>query len=375
MGILKAGGAYVPLDPNYPQERLALMIKDAELSILLTTTESSKNLAGDDLSIINLDCDDDAITGLHNDNPAANATAENLAYVLFTSGSTGTPKGVKVTHGNVLALLDGFETIAPWESTTNTGTEAMLCGTSVCPYSFDVSVWEFFSMLCYGGTLHLLPQEISGDPNRLADYFVQNNVANAYIPPALLTDLAEIFESKQHSLPLKRMLVGVEPIKQGTLQRYRDLSAHLHIVNGYGPTEATICATFYNFQDATQVDQRTPIGTAVPGYSVYLVDHNTQLVPIGVPGEIVIGGPGLARGYLNRPEMTKEKFIPNPYSNNPHSRLYKTGDMARMLADGNIEYIGRRDNQVKFRGFRVELGEIEAALIQHDDVSQAVAML
>lgn len=375
MGILKAGGAYVPLDPNYPQERLALMIEDAGLSILLTTTELSKNLAGDDLNLINLDCDDDVITGLPDDNLVANSTAEVLAYVLFTSGSTGTPKGVKVTHGNVLALLDGFETVAPWENTENTGTEPLLCGTSVCPYSFDVSVWEFFSMLCYGGTLHLLAQEISGDPNRLADYFIQNNVANAYIPPALLIDLAEIFESKRHSLPLKRMLVGVEPIKQGTLQRYRDLSAHFHIVNGYGPTEATICATFYNFQDATQMDRRTPIGTSVPGYSVYLVDQNMQLVPIGVTGEIVIGGPGLSRGYLNRTEMTKQKFIPNPFSDNPHSRLYKTGDMARMLADGNIEYIGRRDNQVKYRGFRVELGEIEAAIVQHDDISQTVVML
>ncbi|MGD9007815.1 MAG: amino acid adenylation domain-containing protein [Desulfobacteraceae bacterium] len=375
MGILKAGGAYVPLDPNYPQKRLALMIEDAGLSILLTTTELSKNFAVDDLSVISLDCDDDAITGLYDDNPIANATAEDLAYVLFTSGSTGTPKGVKITHVNVLALLDGFETVAPTESTINTGHEAILCGTSVCPYNFDVSVWEFFSMLCYGGTLHILTQEISGDPNHLADYFVQNNVTNAYIPPALVVDLVEIFESKQNSLPLKRMLVGVEPIKQGTLQRYRDLSAHLHIINDYGPTEATICATFYNFQNATQVDRRTPIGIAVPGYSVYLVDQNTQPVPIGVTGEIVIGGPGLARGYLNRPEMTKEKFIPNPYFENPHSRLYKTGDMARMLADGNIEYIGRRDNQVKFRGFRVELGEIEAALIQHDVVSQAVVML
>ncbi len=375
MGILKAGGAYVPLDPNYPQERLALMIEDAGISILLTTTMLSKSLAVGDIGLIALDCADDAIAGLPDDNPVANATAKDLAYVLFTSGSTGTPKGVKVTHSNVLALLDGFETIAPWESMTATGTEATLHGTSVCPYSFDVSVWEFFSILCYGGTLHLLHQEVSGDPNRLANYFIQNNVANAYIPPALLADLVEIFESKQHSLPLKRMLVGVEPIKQETLQRYRDLSAHLYIVNGYGPTEATICATFYNFQDATQMDRRTPIGTAVPGYCVYLVDQNTQLVPIGVTGEIVIGGPGLARGYLNRPEMTTQKFIPNPYSDNPHSRLYKTGDMARMLADGNIEYIGRRDNQVKFRGFRIELGEIEAALIQHDDVSQAVVML
>lgn len=375
LGILKAGGAYVPLDPNYPQGRLALMIEDAGVSILLTTTELSKNLAGDELSIINLDCDDDAITGSPDDNPVANATGKSLAYVLFTSGSTGTPKGVQVTHGNVLALLDGFETIAPWESETNTGSKPLLHGTSVCPYSFDVSVWEFFSMLCYGGTLHLLAQEISGDPNRLANYFIKNNIANAYIPPALLTDLVEIFESRQHPLPLKRMLVGVEPIKQGTLQRYRDLSAHLDIVNGYGPTETTICATFYSFLDATQMDRRTPIGTAVSGYSVYLVDQNTQLVPIGIPGEIVIGGPGLARGYLNRPEMTKQKFIPNPFSDNPQSKLYKTGDMARMLADGNIEYIGRRDNQLKFHGFRVELGEIEAALIQHEDVSQAVVML
>jgi amino acid adenylation domain-containing protein len=335
----------------------------------------SKNLVGDDLSIINLDGDDDAITGLHDDNPVANATAENLAYVLFTSGSTGTPKGVKVTHGNVLAFLDGFETIAPWQSTTNSDTKALRRGTSVCPYSFDVSVWEFFSMLCYGGTLHLLHREISGDPDRLANFFVDNNIKNAYIPPALLMDLVELFESRKLPFPLKRMLVGVEPIKQGILQRYRDLSAHVHIINGYGPTESTVCATFYNFRSATRMDRRTPIGTAVPGYSVYLVDQNIQLVPTGVIGEIVIGGCGLAQGYLNRPEMTKQKFIPNPFSDDPHSRLYKTGDMARMLTDGNIEYVSRRDNQVKLRGFRIEPGEIEAAIVQHHDVAQAVVML
>ena len=175
-------------------------------------------------------------------------------------------------------------------------------------------------------------------------------------------------------MALNRLLVGVEPIKQGTLQRFRNLSEQMHIVNGYGPTETTVCATLFPFCAATEPDRRTPIGTGIRGYEVYLVDANMQPVPIGIPGELLIGGAGLARGYINHPELTAEHFIPHPFSTVPGARLYKTGDLARYLPDGNLEFLGRRDQQVKIRGYRIELEEIEAALRQHPAVRETVVL-
>ncbi|RKZ80316.1 MAG: non-ribosomal peptide synthetase, partial [Candidatus Parabeggiatoa sp. nov. 1] len=286
----------------------------------------------------------------------------NLAYVIYTSGSTGQPKGVMIEHHNVLAMLQGFEHLAP--------SGQSLIGTSVCPFSFDVSVWEFFSNLCFGGTLHILRPEHFGNPEHFSSYLVKNLVTCTYIPPALLSDLATQLEKQSGHIALNRILVGVEPIEQGVLQRFRHLSENMCIVNGYGPTETTICATFFSFKNVIDFKQRTPIGTPVLGYEVYLTDFNLQPVPIGVPGELHISGAGVARGYLNRPDLTTEKFIKNPFSDNPKSRLYKTGDLARYLPDGNIEYLGRIDNQVKIRGFRIELGEIEALLTQHPLVTE-----
>ena len=175
-------------------------------------------------------------------------------------------------------------------------------------------------------------------------------------------------------MALNRLLVGVEPIQQGTLQRFRNLSEQMHIVNGYGPTETTVCATLFPFRAATEPDRRTPIGTRMRGYEVYLVDANMQPVPIGIPGELLIGGVGLARGYINHPELTAECFIPHPFSTVPGARLYKTGDLARYLPDGNLEFLGRRDQQVKIRGYRIELEEIEAALRQHPAVRETVVL-
>ncbi len=366
LGILKAGGAYVPLDPAYPRERLGFMLSDSQVPVLLTQERLIEKLPGHRARVVCLDSDWGMISQESEENPVSGVKAENLAYILYTSGSTGKPKGVMVEHHSIFTLLCGFEQIAP------SGKQP--AGTVVCPFSFDVSVWEIFSMLCFGGNIHLLTPETFSSAESFASYLFDHNITSAYIPPALLLAVVIQLEKLTGRIRLHRILFGVEPIKEGILQRFRNLSDQLHIVNGYGPTEATICATFFYFDMAFDVERNTPIGTPAPDYQVYLVDSGLRPVPIGIPGELHIGGVGLARGYLNRPELTAEKFIPNPFSGEPGSRLYKTGDLARYLPDGNIEFLGRMDHQVKIRGFRIELGEIEAILTRHPDVREAAVI-
>ena len=367
LGILKVGGAYVPLDPQYPHARLDMIRRNAGLRVILTAAELLEDWAHSDGNLDFIDIHEALSSDIPQESQFASLTTpDQLAYILFTSGSTGIPKGVMVEHHSVLALLRAFDQVAP--SGKN------LIGTSVCSFSFDVSEWEFFSTLCFGGTLHILRPEVFADPERFANYLVDYHVTSAYIPPALLSDVADRLEKRSDKVALNRILVGVEPIKQSVLQRFRNLSGQMHIVNGYGPTETTICATFFSFQTATDPHHRTPIGTAVPGYEVYVVDHNLRSVSIGATGEILIGGAGLARGYLNRSDLTAEKFVPNPFDQEPGARLYRTGDLARWLPDGNIEFVGRLDHQVKIRGFRIELGEIEAVLGKHPAVRQTVVL-
>ena len=366
LGILKAGGAYVPLDPTYPKERLAFMLSDTQVSVLVTQQKIVTDLPEHASHLVCLDTDWEHIAQQSEANPVSGVTPENLAYVMYTSGSTGTPKGVMIEQRQVLAFLYGFEHVAP-------GGEGCI-GTAVCPCGFDVSVWEYFSMLCFGGTLHIIVPEILTDPQQFVRYLVDHRITSAYIPPALLSEVASHLEQQHAQMALNRILVGTEPIKQGLLQRFRNLSEHMRIVNGYGPTETTICATLFPFCSATEPDRRTPIGTGIRGYEVYLVDANMQLVPMGIPGELHIGGVGLARGYLNRPELNAEKFIPHPFRDRPGARLYKTGDLARYLPDGNLEFLGRLDQQVKIRGFRVEPGEIEAVLAGLPVVQESVVV-
>ncbi|MDM8558174.1 amino acid adenylation domain-containing protein [Candidatus Parabeggiatoa sp. HSG14] len=364
LGILKAGGAYVPLDPNYPKKRLVFMLEDAQVPVLLTQSKLIDDLPKHQARVVCLDTDWESISQQCEDNLVSGVQPENLAYVIYTSGSTGKPKGVMIEHYNVLAMLYGFEQVA--------SRGEKLIGTSVCSFNFDVSVWEFFSNLCFGGTLHILQPDTFTHPKYFSRYLIEHQITCTYIHPLLLFEVATELEKENRQIAINRILIGVEPIEQGIIQRFRDLSKGMHIVNGYGPTETTICATFFNFIKAINAEKRIPIGTSVAGYKVYLTDSQLQPVPIGVLGELHIGGAGLARGYLNRPKLTKEKFIPNPFNDAPNARLYKTGDLARYLPDGNIEYLGRIDNQVKIRGFRIELGEIEAVLSQHPIVQENV---
>jgi amino acid adenylation domain-containing protein/non-ribosomal peptide synthase protein (TIGR01720 family) len=342
------------------------MMADAQVTVLVTQQQCIAGLPLHRALVVHLDADWERIAQQSESNPISGVTPENLAYEMYTSGSTGTPKGVMVEHRRVLAFLHGFEHVAP-------GGEGCI-GTAVCPLGFDVSVWECFSMLCFGGTLHIVLPEIVTDPEHFVRYLTDHCITSAYIPPALLSDIASHLEQQHAQMALRRLLVGVEPIQQGTLHRFCDLSRQTRIVNGYGPTETTVCATLFPFRAAVEPDRRTPIGTGVHGYEVYLVDGSLQPVPIGIPGELLIGGAGLARGYINHPQLTAKHFIPHPFSNVPGARLYRTGDLARYLPDGNLEFLGRHDQQVKIRGYRIELEEIEAALRHHPVVRETVVL-
>jgi amino acid adenylation domain-containing protein len=362
-GILKAGGAYVPLDPDYPAERLAFMVNDARSPVVLTHTAVQERLPASPATALWLD-QRPFWADWPQSRPAHRAGPSDLAYVIYTSGSTGQPKGVALQHSNTLAFLFAYEQVAPASALGSTAT--------IGPFSFDVSVWEFFSTLCYGHCLHLLRSDTVLNPAHLTAYLQTHHISQAYLPPALLLPMIEALE--QHgSTHLRRLLVGVEPIAEALLQRFRALAPALSIINGYGPTEATTCSTFFNFEQQT-AQRNTPIGRPIANTRVYLLDAHGQVAPLGVPGELHIAGAGLARGYLRRPELTAEKFIHTEVLGRTE-RLYRTGDLARWLPDGTLEYLGRIDHQIKLRGLRIELGEIESVLASHEAVNAAVAVV
>lgn len=363
LGTLKAGGAYVALDPTYPIERLGLMLQDAQVPILLTQESLVDQLPKHKAQVICLDKDWATIASC---NCQYIAHDSSLAYVIYTSGSTGEPKGVCCHHLGVLNLLADFENRQPL-----TVIDACSLWTSL---SFDVSVYEIFSALLFGATLHIVPEEIRADSQAFIQWLHTQKITSAYIPPFMLSVLANWLEKQPAKLELTRLLVGVEPILEQTLVAISDRIPRLHIINGYGPTEATICTTLYSVPPQQQQKRYTPIGKPANNTQIYLLDQHLQPVPIGIPGEIYISGFGLAKSYLNRPQLTSKKFIYHYFKPSELTRLYKTGDIARYLPDGNIEFIGRSDYQVKIRGFRIELGEIESVLKQHPSVQDTIVV-
>jgi len=364
LGILKASGAYVPLDPDYPPERLAFMLADSAAPVLVTQHRLVERLPHGDGDRLLLE--EAAFAAQPADNPLRRSTPQNLAYVIYTSGSTGRPKGVPVGHGAVVAMLDAFERVAPRRE--------RLAATAVAPFVFDVSVWETFATLCWGGTLYLLRTATLADPQALTRYLIEQSITSAYLPPALLADAVAGLEAATAAPALDRLLVGVEPILQSTLARYRTAVPGLRTVNGYGPTEATVCSSLFAFERVADPQGRVPIGRPIANTRIHILDARLQPLPIGVPGELCIAGAGLARGYLNRPELTAERFVAAELFGTTE-RIYRTGDLARWRPDGNLEYLGRLDHQVKLRGFRIELGEIESVLAQHLSVREAAVVL
>ncbi|WP_442935875.1 amino acid adenylation domain-containing protein [Nostoc sp.] len=358
LGILKAGGAYLPLDPDYPSDRLSFMLEDAQLRVLLTQQQLKEKLPQHQARVICLDTDWQSISQLSQNNPITSVQASNLAYVIYTSGSTGQPKGVLVTHQSLLNLIFWHQRAF---EITSLDKATQLAGTA-----FDAAVWELWPYLTAGASIYLVTSETLHSPIDLRDWLTSKKITISFLPTPLADKLLSL--EWIESAALRTMLVGGDK-----LHHYPSVLTPFKVVNNYGPTENTVVTTSGLVVSNGQNTISSPsIGRPIANTQTYILDSNLQPVPIGVPGELYIGGASLARGYLNRPELTQEKFISNPFEKtevkSQKSKLYKTGDLARYLPDGNIEYLGRIDNQVKIRGFRIELGEIEAALSQHGDV-------
>ena len=363
LGILKAGGAYVPLDPTYPQERLAHMIEDSAISILLTQEKLVIELPEYIAQVVCLDIDWNSITREGEKNILHNVRPNNLAYLIYTSGSTGKPKGVMLPHQAIVNHMFWMQQTFPLIQT-----DKVLQKT---PFSFDASIWEFYAPLLIGAQLVIAKPGGHQDSDYLIQVINQQQITVLQLVPSLLRILLGT-GGLTTCQSLRRVFCGGEALSVELYHRFTQQN-QATLLNLYGPTEACIDTHSYNCHEGIR-QQNVPIGTPIANTQTYLLDHNLQPVPIGIPGELHIGGVGLARGYINRPALTEEKFISNPFSNELETRLYKTGDLARYLPDGNIEFIGRIDNQVKIRGFRIELREIEAVLSEHPNVRETVVI-
>ena len=370
LGILKAGGAYVPLDPRLPQERLEFMLSDSLFSVLLTQKKLVVHLPKHSAHLVCLDTDWDAISAKSEENPVSGVIPENLAYVIYTSGSTGTPKGVMIAHRSLVNAYLAWEDAYHLRAGISTHLQ-------MASFSFDVFSGDLVRALCSGSKLVLCPREWLLVPEKLYGLMLEEEVDCAEFVPAVLRNLIEYLRTTKHNLNFMRLLVvGSDSWYVKEYEEFQHFCGHqTRLINSYGVSEVTIDSCYFeNAKVNLPVDELVPIGRPFANTQIYILDRHLQPVSIGVPGELHINGVGLARGYLNRPDLTESKFISNPFSNEPSSRLYKTGDLARYLKDGNIELLGRIDNQVKIRGFRIELGEIEAVLTVHPKVREAVVI-
>ncbi|WP_414584329.1 amino acid adenylation domain-containing protein [Scytonema sp. PCC 10023] len=363
LSILKAGGAYLPIDPMYPNQRLVYMLQDSQVSVVLTQERLVKKLPDIGAQVLCLDTLWDAIAQESDENFKSEATPENLAYLIYTSGSTGQPKGVQVTHQNLV-----HSTTARICYYDQSVTGFLLTS----PFAFDSSVAVIFWTLCQGGFVSVLPENFQLDIKQLIEAIAQQQISHLLCLPSLYKLILEQAQPQQ-LVSLQTVIVAGESCPKELVKQHRELLPQTSLFNEYGPTEATVWSSVYNCQNH-DLNNPVPIGRPIANTQIYLLNSHLQPVPIGVSGEIYIGGLGVARGYLNRPELTTQKFIPNPFSDEPNARLYKTGDLARYLPDGNIEFLGRLDQQVKIRGYRIELTEIEAVLNQHSTVQSAIVV-
>ncbi len=372
LGILKAGGVYVPMDPAYPKERVAFMIDDTQMPVVLTQERFTEDLPQSASRIICLDSDWETIALESEENPPSLAVLENLAYIIYTSGSTGRPKGVLVTHDSLAVHCRSIQTLFELDATDRIFQFASL--------SFDLSLEQILPTIVVGATLVMQGSSVwptTDFHNTIAKYGL--TVLN--LPTAYWQELARAWADMPEPLPStppRLFIVGGDMMLRSALDLWRQTPLNsVRLLNAYGPTEATITATTFEIGprlcEETTFD-RIPIGRPLAGRKAYILDKYGNPVPLGVRGELHIGGVGLARGYLNRADLTAEKFIPNPFSQEPGARLYRTGDLARYLPDGNLEFLGRADHQVKIRGYRIELEEIESVLGQHPAVREAVVI-
>ena len=358
LAILKAGGAYVPLDPAYPTERVAFMLADTGAPVLLTQSSLVTRLPATVPTVVCLDVDESFIDLPRTALPVC-SSADDLAYVLYTSGSTGRPKGVLVTHDSLLNLLS-------WHQEAFAVTAADKA-TQVASPAFDAVGWELWPYLTIGASVTFIPEDVRLSPVTLRNWLIEQSITITFLPTALAESVIAL--QWPTSTALRFLLTGAD-----TLRRYPSPALPFAFINNYGPTEATVVTTSGRILPAAHSDQPPSIGRPITNMHVYLLDEQLRQVPTGEQGELYIGGVGLAQGYLNRPDLTAERFILHPFSDNPNDRLYKTGDLARLLPDGQLAFLGRIDQQIKLRGYRIEPEEIMAALNEHPAVQTSLVI-
>lgn len=358
-GVVKAGGAYVPIDPEYPKERVHFMLEDAGVPVLLTQSRLAESLRDRGSKVLRVD--DENMVGEDCSNPAVSMKADDLAYMIYTSGSTGKPKGAMNTHRGICNRLLWMQ-----DRYRLTSSDRVLQKT---PFSFDVSVWEFFWPLLAGARMVVAVRGGHRDAAYLVRLIREQGITVAHFVPSMLRVFLEE-PGVEGCRSLRHVICSGEALPFDLQERFfQKLPAELH--NLYGPTEAAVDVTAWTCQRNSE-RKIVPIGRPIANTQIYILDKHLQPVPVGVPGELCIGGVQVGRGYHNRPDLTSEKFIPDPFADDPGARLYRTGDLCRWLEDGNIEYLGRMDSQVKIRGFRIELGEIESVLAEHPMVKQCL---
>src|SRR3989440_3410753 len=359
LGILKAGGAYVPLDPSYPPDRLAFMVEDAQAPVLVTQQHLVSRLPVQQARVICLDADAAVLAQQSPTDPVSAVTADDLVYIIYTSGSTGRPKGVQITHGSLLNLVF-------WHQRTFKVTAADRATQLTSP-AFDATGWELWPYLTMGASVYLLDDDNRVAPALCRDWLVDHAITITFLPTALAEGVMAL--EWPRTTALRFLLTGAD-----TLHHYPSPTLPFALVNNYGPTEATVVATCGLVPPTEPANGPPSIGRPIANTQIYILDEHLGQVPIGEPGELHIGGVGLARGYLNRPELTEEKFISHPWSSEPGARLYKTGDLARYLPDGQIAFMGRIDHQIKIRGYRIEPDEIMTVLNGHPAVRTSLVV-
>ena len=378
LGVLKAGGAYVPIDPAYPDERINYMLEDANVPVLIIQDKLREKFSNYKGKFLKLDSQWDEIAKQPKLNLISDITSRNLAYVIYTSGSTGKPKGVMIEHYSLLNIYFGWDKFYQLSKEKHNHLQ-------MASFSFDVFCGDFLRALCSGGKLVMSPQEYLLEPNLLYSLIIEEKITCAEFVPVVLKNLVDYLEYKNLKLRLKILICGSDYWLLKDYQRFQKVCVSCtRLINSYGLTEATIDSIFFEkaFLNIKSIDhmRAVPIGRPITNTQTYILNRFLRLLPIGVSGELYIGGEGLARGYLNRPKLTRERFIENPFlseeereekkKRGEETRLYQTGDLARYLSDGNIEFLGRIDDQVKIRGFRIELTEIESAISKIEGIKQ-----
>ncbi|MEM9921730.1 MAG: amino acid adenylation domain-containing protein, partial [Bacteroidota bacterium] len=365
-GILKAGGVYVPIDPKYPADRVQAIVEEAGMKVLFTRGQFPKTIDAGSTEIIDLDTDWRLIRNMQYKRQAIKIDPKDLAYIIFTSGSTGRPKGVMIEHASLANIIRYMEDEYPLGAS-----DSYLLKTTCC---FDVSITEIFGWFFNGGSITLLPPRAEADPDVILDTIEKHQVTHINFVPSMFSVFVERLRAGglEKLRSLKYIFLAGEALPRELVSQFDDLQTGILLENIYGPTEGTIYSCGYSTRDLGS-KKRVPIGKPLSNISLYILDKNRSIQPVGVPGELCIGGAALARGYLNNEELTAEKFVAHPFEEG--ARIYRTGDLVRWLPDGNIEYLGRIDNQVKIRGYRIELGEIEIRLAEHEAIQECAVMV